>query len=49
MFTLGIEKTEKGVVGNTVIVMGVVTKFSMKSPLLKILGDTTAQISCCSF
>ena len=31
MFTLGIGKYEKGVVGNTAIVMGVVEKFSMKS------------------
>ena len=32
MFTLGIDKYEKGVVGNTAIVMWVVEKFPMKSP-----------------
>ena len=31
MFTLGIDKHEKGVDGNTAIFMGVVEKFSMKS------------------
>ena len=39
MFTLGIDKYEEGVIGNTAIVMGVVEKLSMKSPLLKILGQ----------
>ena len=38
MFTLGIDNYEMGVVGNTAIVMGVVEKFCMKSPLLMILG-----------
>ena len=38
MFTLGTDKYEKGVVRNTAIVMGVVGKLSMKSPLFKILG-----------
>ena len=38
MFILGIEKYEKGVVGNIAIVMGVVEALSMKSPFLKILG-----------
>ena len=38
MFTLGIDKYEKGVVGKTAVAIGVVEKFSMKSPLLKILG-----------
>ena len=32
MFTLGIDKYEKGVVGNTAIFIGVVEKFSMKNP-----------------
>ena len=31
MLTLGIDKYEKGVVGNTAIFMGVVKNFSMKS------------------
>ena len=29
MFTLGIDEYEKGVIGNTVIVVGVVEKFSI--------------------
>ena len=32
ILTLGIDKYEKGVVGNTAISMGVVETFSMKSP-----------------
>ena len=32
MLTLGINKYEKGVIGNTAIVMRVVETFSMKSP-----------------
>ena len=32
MFSLGIDKYEKGVIGNTAIVMGVVNIFSLKSP-----------------
>ena len=39
MFTVGIDKYEKGMVGNAAIVMGVVERSSMKSPLLKILGQ----------
>ena len=38
MFTLGIEKDEKGKVGNAAIVMCVVEIFSMESPPLKVLG-----------
>ena len=45
MFTLGIDTYEKGVVGNTAIVMGVVEICSMTipPPLLKILGRRHCQ------
>ena len=38
MFALGIDKYEKGVVGNIYIAVGVVENVSMKSPLFKISG-----------
>ena len=49
MFTLGIEKYEKGVVGNSAIVMVVVNKFSMKGPLSKIFGRHHCRDVYCHF
>ena len=48
MFTLGIGNYRKGMVRKTDIFMGVVEKFSMKSPLHTILGQYhyTASLCC---